>query len=86
MIIESVFKSKLRDILHQLTSDQQEELFEKLYEKPEFQPPGYPYDYKDKDFKELTEEEIKYLYQSFVTIVWSTNPKLQGEDIRDVIY
>ena len=80
-----LFKLRLSNILSQLTNDQQEELFDTLYEEPKFQPEGYPYKYSTKSFDELTDEEIKYLHDNFIEIQFSDYPKLQGEDIRNVI-
>ena len=83
--MEELFRLRLSNILSQLTNDQQEELFDTLYKEPKFQPEGYPYKYSTKSFYELTDEEIKYLHDNFIEIQFSAYPKLQGEDIRNVI-
>ena len=80
-----IFKERLHNILEQLSSDQQEELFDKLFEQQEFQPEGYPFKYKTKSFHQLSEKEIKYLHDRFIDIQYSEDPTLQGEDIRNVL-
>ena len=80
-----LFRERLHNILKQLTSDQRGELMEKLFEKPQFQPKGYPFNYNSKSFEELSDEEVKFLHGSFIDIQFSDDPTLQGEDIRGVI-
>jgi len=80
-----LIKDRLTNIMRQLSSDQNEELMEMLYEIPAFQPKGYPYKYTSKDFNDLTGEEIKHLHDRFIDIQYSDYPKLQGEDIREVL-
>ena len=79
-----IFKERLKNILNQLTSDQQEELLEMLFEEPRFQPAGYPWEYDSKTFEQLAPAEIKFLHDRFITIQYSSDPTLQGEDIRGV--
>jgi len=79
-----LFKARLKNILDQLSSDQSEEVFEWLLTDKRFQPKGYPFDYRSKDFDELTDEEIKFLHDEFIQLQYSEELELQGEDIRGI--
>lgn len=85
MTNKQIIRERLRNILKQLSNDQQEELMEMLLTEPKFQPEGYPFSYTCKSFYELNDEEVAYLHKEFIELQYSDEPKLQGEDIRNVL-
>lgn len=70
--MKNLFRERLKNILDQLTNAQQEELFDKLGSS-------------DKSFEELDDLDVLYLHAEFIILQYSSNPVLQGEDIRNVL-